>query len=33
MYAENKIKNEIKTVKETKLIVDSLTNILNDDKI
>ncbi len=32
MYAENKIKDEIKTVKETKLIVDSLTNILNEDK-
>ena len=32
MYAENKIKEEIKTTKETKLIVDSLTKILNDDK-
>lgn len=32
MYAENKIKDEIKTIKETKLIVDSLTKILNDDK-
>ena len=32
MYAENKIKEEIKTTKETKLIVDSLTKILNVDK-
>ena len=32
MYAENKIKDEMKILKETKLIVDSLTNILNDDK-
>lgn len=32
MYAENKIKDELKTTKETKLIVDSLTKILNDDK-
>ena len=32
MYAENKIKNEIKVTKETKLIVDSLTDLLNSDK-
>ncbi len=32
MYAEDKIKNKLKTVKETKLIVDSLNEILNSDK-
>lgn len=32
IYAENKINDEIKKIPNTKLIVDSLLKILNDEK-